>query len=776
MSAGAGRAGDCFAGERNPEEDSPIVFPSASAQPRKKARSPPLAHAGAHTETHSSSGEGDRDQLRKEAVVATIEAPIGQQLSDPAQLSQAASYHTPILNIHRSELELLNPIGKGRLGGARTTVVRALCRSKPVTVKVLENVNNIADIRAFSHTIELMSRIHHPNVLLYMGACLTDKDFMIITEHMDTNLESLIRRHGSSLSFEKRLRILRDCALGLNWLHCSSPPIVHGDVRLHNVLISSRSGDQLCVKICDFGVSECVPLQQQQGSPRLFVHMAPECLQGVNPSTRSDIYSFALVMWSTVTGERVFNEYPSCGDRAELYRAIVHEQLRPSINDDMNPMFGKLLQTCWKAEPEARPRCGQIVKALELILIDASIADKTGKKFWRKHFFRQDVVPWRDLKKAVFERFASKRSRVRPDVMMLFERQVKCLKSLLVVVELEDEDEEEVSLTEFGRITDWFGPFVEERDCTRFLSRIETTVSKPWFHGCISAQEAEDRLQPEPVGSYLVRFSGIKGTFTISRKGRQLTTNAPAAHTPGSLGSSPASAPGPRSDMSSLMHGVSLGASVGSPTRPAFDPLSPAFASPPTTSLFERLHGAGLAFEGPNSPPPTSFLTGADLSSTRPSLASIPPRSGLTSALGRSLQQSTSSTLSTSATSTTSSTSATPTSSVSTLSMATSPASHASSSREPFPNAASPGLVSQSPSSQPSSCAPISAARTVRHIRILHEPATHLFRIRTSTGVREYASLCELMDREELRLDLRIPCETNRRFATLFPTHVLGGY
>jgi Protein tyrosine and serine/threonine kinase len=73
---------------------------------------------------------------------------------------------------------------------------------------------------------------------------------MIITEHMDTNLESLLRRHGSSISFEKRLRILRDCALGLNWLHCSTPPIVHGDVRLNKVLISSRSVDQLLVKVC----------------------------------------------------------------------------------------------------------------------------------------------------------------------------------------------------------------------------------------------------------------------------------------------------------------------------------------------------------------------------------------------------------------------------------------------------------------------------------------------------------------------------------------------
>jgi hypothetical protein len=54
------------------------------------------------------------------------------------------------------------------------------------------------------------------------------------------------------------------------------------------------------------------------------------------------------------------------------------------------PLISSIVDACRKANPEARPRCGQIVKALELILIDASIVDKSGKKFWRKHFFRQD--------------------------------------------------------------------------------------------------------------------------------------------------------------------------------------------------------------------------------------------------------------------------------------------------------------------------------------------------------------------------------------------------
>ena len=50
---------------------------------------------------------------------------------------------------------------------------------------------------------------------------------------------------------------------------------------------------------------------------------------------------------------------------------------------------------------------------------------------------------------------------------------------------------------------------------------IKNVLNSGWYHGDLSAQEAEKRLEERPVGTFLVRLSSTKpGSFTISRNSK----------------------------------------------------------------------------------------------------------------------------------------------------------------------------------------------------------------------------------------------------------------
>src|SRR5580692_1082210 len=112
--------------------------------------------------------------------------------------------------------------------------------------------------------------------------------------------------------------------------------------------------------------------------------MSPEVLQGKILNEKTDVYSFAIVLWEMLTGKEPFEEHSS-------YEVFVHavcvKDERPPLPDDMHTTLKTLLTECWQKTPDKRPSFGQITDRLEMAMIDVTFdKDPISATIWKKNF------------------------------------------------------------------------------------------------------------------------------------------------------------------------------------------------------------------------------------------------------------------------------------------------------------------------------------------------------------------------------------------------------
>ncbi|RWR78142.1 putative LRR receptor-like serine/threonine-protein kinase [Cinnamomum micranthum f. kanehirae] len=203
------------------------------------------------------------------------------------------------------------PIGNGGFG----TVYHGQMREgTQVAVKMLslQSVKVLSHPRQgcneFQNEAQLLMRVHHKNVVPFIGYCQEGDNMALIYEYMALgNLGSHLsgtNSNSKALNWGQRLCIALDVALGLEYLHNGCrPPIIHRDMKTTNILLNER----LEAKIGDFGMSK-VFLQDDE-----FTHIStavkgtagyldPEYFNSNNLTHRSDVYSFGVVLLELITG------------------------------------------------------------------------------------------------------------------------------------------------------------------------------------------------------------------------------------------------------------------------------------------------------------------------------------------------------------------------------------------------------------------------------------------------------------------------------------------
>jgi len=320
-----------------------------------------------------------------------------------------------------------------------------------------------------------------------------------------------------------RMKMARDAALGMNWLHRSNPIFIHRDLKSSNLLVD----DKMQVKVCDFGLSQLIPreapkMKDKQNAKGTPLWMAPEVMTFKEFNEKCDVYSFGIVLWEILTREEPFAEFQSFD---KFKDAICNKHVRPPIPNTCVESLKILMEKCWAPDPNVRPSFQQIIDALDEVIVDVAISDEHGRVFWKKNFLKQADVSWKEFEPKFLEFIKF------PSDMIELER-VNLLKGFEAVLAESTKNNENaiVDLEQFGRVLAWFGPLdfydkneVEvksdkgEVDNSKILDRIRKLLMKNWFHGDISTPESQIKLSGLPSGTFLVRFSNTQpGCYTIS--------------------------------------------------------------------------------------------------------------------------------------------------------------------------------------------------------------------------------------------------------------------
>jgi len=211
------------------------------------------------------------------------------------------------------------------------------------------------------HEISILHKLRHPDLVMFLGACLEGQPIMFLTEYMpggDLERYYQAKRKDKQAIYRPDLRQLLSwaCALcrALAFLHGCKRPIIHRDLKPLNLLLN-RS---LELKVTDFGISKltmgrvCAESYKMTGGVGSLRYMAPEVVRHQQYNEKADIYSAGLILYFMSSGRSPFHEL---GSNPEL---VLQEYLkglepRPQLSE-CHKVLQDIMKGAWHADPECR--------------------------------------------------------------------------------------------------------------------------------------------------------------------------------------------------------------------------------------------------------------------------------------------------------------------------------------------------------------------------------------------------------------------------------------
>ena len=216
-------------------------------------------------------------------------------------------------------------------------------------IKVIDKKNktNIEEKPYFHREIEIMYKIHHPNVVKLFGNFEDDNYCYFIMEYISKgNIYHLIPRHSRKrLSTQIVASLMKDVISAVYFLHNMNPPIIHRDIKPENVLF----GNGNIAKLTDFGWSNYMQGEEKRntvcGTP---IYLAPEIINESGHDEKVDIWCIGVLLFELSTGKVPFEG----NDLQTLKRNINNVNINwpRDINLEAKNLISKIL----KFDPSSR--------------------------------------------------------------------------------------------------------------------------------------------------------------------------------------------------------------------------------------------------------------------------------------------------------------------------------------------------------------------------------------------------------------------------------------
>ncbi|EQC33724.1 TKL protein kinase [Saprolegnia diclina VS20] len=209
----------------------------------------------------------------------------------------------------------------------------------------------------------LMRKARHPNVLEFVGMGSDKTRSLMLTEATDHGTLSNHLEQNSPRNVRGSIKILRDVANGMRWVHDNG--ILHRALTAASIHVT-RAGE---AKVGNFEFARQDALFGVRTNFGIPSYAAPEILSRTPIYTEKiDVYSFAMLIVEVVTTQQPFANIKA--PQATLMKYIVQRNYRPVFvrTSEWPAALFELMEKCWDANPVLRPSFNEIVECLEAIL------------------------------------------------------------------------------------------------------------------------------------------------------------------------------------------------------------------------------------------------------------------------------------------------------------------------------------------------------------------------------------------------------------------------
>ncbi|KAK7895846.1 hypothetical protein WMY93_021171 [Mugilogobius chulae] len=283
-----------------------------------------------------SSYNDDNDYVIKALPMdsATFESPY----ADPEELRS--------FTVDRTQLFLEDgELGSGNFGTVMKGIYKMRKSDKPVAVKILKNDDSDPSVREeMLREANVMQQLDNPYIVRMIGICEAE-NLMLVMELAELGPLHKFLQKNKSTTLKNITELVHQVSMGMKYLEEHN--FVHRDLAARNVLLVT----QHYAKISDFGLSKAVGEDQNyylaKGHGKWPVKWyAPECINFFKFSTKSDVWSFGVLMWEAFS----YGQKPYKGMK-EMY---------------------DLMRTCWTYKADERPSFAVVEPRLREYYYDIS--------------------------------------------------------------------------------------------------------------------------------------------------------------------------------------------------------------------------------------------------------------------------------------------------------------------------------------------------------------------------------------------------------------------
>ncbi|XP_072998815.1 probable serine/threonine-protein kinase PBL7 [Typha latifolia] len=273
-----------------------------------------------------------------------------------------------------------NVVGHGSFGSVYRGV---LPDGRKIAVKLMDRPGKQGE-EEFKMEVELLTRLRSPYLLGLIGHCSDGGHRLLVYEFMaNGGLQEHLYPSGGSfggiskLDWDTRMRIALEAAKGLEYLHEHvTPPVIHRDFKSSNILLDRN----FHAKVSDFGLAKL-------GSDRAGGHVstrvlgtqgyvAPEYALTGHLTTKSDVYSYGVVLLELLTGRVPVDMKRPPGEGVLVTWALPCLSDREKVVQIMDPALegqytmkdavqvAAIAAMCVQPEADYRPLMADVVQSL----------------------------------------------------------------------------------------------------------------------------------------------------------------------------------------------------------------------------------------------------------------------------------------------------------------------------------------------------------------------------------------------------------------------------